>query len=46
MLTVFIIMYPKFQGSKYHIFRALIFMVTGISGITPLIYRLNRFRIL
>ncbi|KAH7132860.1 hypothetical protein EDB81DRAFT_845461 [Dactylonectria macrodidyma] len=29
-----------FQGSKYRLFRALIFVATGLSGVTPLIHRL------
>lgn len=38
-------MHPKFQGSKYRIFRALIFVATGLSGIAPLIHGLNVFGI-
>jgi adiponectin receptor len=38
-------MHPKFQGSKYRIFRALMFMATGMSGVAPLIHGLNMFGI-
>lgn len=33
-------MHPKFQGSKYRLFRALMFVATGLSGVAPLIHGL------
>lgn len=33
-------MHPKFQGSKYRVFRALMFVATGLSGVAPLIHGL------
>lgn len=36
-------MHPKFQGPKYRLFRALMFVATGLSGIAPLIHGLNVF---
>lgn len=33
-------MHPKFQGSKYRLFRALMFVATGLSGLAPLIHGL------
>lgn len=33
-------MHPKFQGTKYRLFRALMFVATGLSGVTPLIHGL------
>jgi adiponectin receptor len=33
-------MHPKLQGSKYRIFRALMFVATGLSGVAPLIHGL------
>ncbi|KAL2829090.1 hemolysin-III family protein [Aspergillus pseudoustus] len=43
VLTIFITMHPRFQGLKYRLFRALIFMVTGLSSVAPLIHGLNMF---
>ena len=37
-LTIFITMYPKFQGAQYRLFRALMFVATGLSGVAPLIH--------
>lgn len=36
-------MYYKFQGQKYRLFRALTFMMTGLSGVAPLIHGLKVF---
>ncbi len=36
-------MHPKFQGSKYRLFRALMFVATGFAGVAPLIHGLNVF---
>jgi len=33
-------MHLKFQGAKYRLFRVLMFVVTGLSGIAPLIHGL------
>ncbi|KAL5344257.1 hypothetical protein ACLOAV_010761 [Pseudogymnoascus australis] len=38
--TIFMTMNPKFQGSKYRLFRALMFVATGLSGVAPLIHGL------
>ncbi|KAL2782569.1 hemolysin-III family protein [Aspergillus keveii] len=43
MLTIFLTMHPKFQGSKYRIFRALMFVATGLCGVAPLVHGLNVF---
>ena len=45
MLTVFLTMHPKFQGSKYRPFRAIMFVATGFCGVAPLIHGLNVFGI-
>ncbi|EFW18652.1 hypothetical protein D8B26_005393 [Coccidioides posadasii str. Silveira] len=42
-LTIFMTMHSKFQGRKYRLFRALLFVVTGLSGVAPLIHGLNVF---
>lgn len=34
-------MHPKFQGPKYRLLRALMFVATGLSGTAPLIHGLN-----
>jgi adiponectin receptor len=39
-LTIFMTMHPKFQGAKYRLFRALMFVATGLSGVAPLIHGL------
>jgi adiponectin receptor len=39
-------MHPKFQGHKYRLFRALMFVVTGLSGVAPLTHGLNMFGML
>ncbi|KAK4229193.1 hemolysin-III related-domain-containing protein [Podospora fimiseda] len=44
-LTVFMTMYPKFQGAKYRLFRALIFVATGLFGLVPLIHGIYTFGI-
>jgi adiponectin receptor len=36
-------MHSKFQGAKYRLFRAWIFVATGLSGAVPLIHGLNVF---
>ncbi|OWT42544.1 hemolysin-III family protein [Pochonia chlamydosporia 170] len=43
MLTIFMTTHPKFQGPKYRLFRALMFVATGLSGVAPLIHGLNLF---
>lgn len=43
MLTIFMTMRPKFQGPKYRLFRALMFVVTGLYGVVPVIHGLNMF---
>lgn len=40
ILTIFMTMHPKFQGTKYRNFRALMFVATGLSGVAPLIHGL------
>ena len=35
--------HPKFQGQKYRLFRALMFVATGMCGVAPLIHGLNVF---
>ncbi|KAH8737118.1 hemolysin-III family protein [Ilyonectria robusta] len=42
-LTIFKTIHPKFQGSKYRLFRVLMFVATGLSGIAPLIHGLIAF---
>ncbi|KAL4971431.1 hemolysin-III family protein [Aspergillus desertorum] len=42
-LTIFMTMHPKFQGSTYRLFRALLFVATGLTGVAPLIHGLNVF---
>lgn len=39
-------MNPKFQGAKYRLFRALMFVATGLSGVAPLIHGLSVFGLL
>ncbi|PMD47894.1 hemolysin-III family protein [Hyaloscypha variabilis F] len=39
-LTIFMTLHPKYQGSKYRLFRALMFVATGLSGVAPLIHGL------
>lgn len=45
ILTIFMTMHPKFQGAKYRLFRALMFVATGLSGVAPLIHGLSVFGI-
>ena len=45
-MAIFTTMHPKFQGSKYRLFRALMFLATGLSGVAPLIHGLNLFGML
>ncbi|KAJ6035562.1 hemolysin-III family protein [Penicillium canescens] len=42
-LTIFMTMHPNFQGPKYRLLRALMFVATGLSGVAPLIHGLNVF---
>lgn len=42
-LTIFMTMHPRFQGSRYRLFRALMFVATGLSGVAPLIHGLSVF---
>ncbi|PVH73973.1 HlyIII-domain-containing protein [Cadophora sp. DSE1049] len=44
-LTIFMTLHPKYQGSKYRVFRALMFVATGLSGLAPLIHGLKLFGI-
>ena len=37
---MFTTMHPKFQGAKYRLFRALMFVTTGLFGLAPLIHGL------
>lgn len=41
--SIFMTMHPEFQGPKYRLFRALMFVATGLSDIAPLIHGLNMF---
>ncbi|KAJ6117805.1 hemolysin-III family protein [Penicillium sp. IBT 18751x] len=43
MLTIFTTMHPKFQGPEFRLFRALMFVATGLSGVAPLIHGFNLF---
>ena len=36
-------MHPKFQGPKYRLFRASMFVATGLSGVAPLVHGFNVF---
>lgn len=38
-------MHPKFQGSKYRLFRALMFVATGLCGVAPLFHGISTFGI-
>lgn len=42
-MTVFMTMHPKYQGAKYRLFRALMFVATGMCGVAPLIHGLKVF---
>lgn len=42
-MTVFMALHPNFQGAKYRLFRALIFVATGLCGFAPMIHGLNMF---
>ncbi|KAI3565804.1 hemolysin-III family protein [Fusarium oxysporum f. sp. albedinis] len=42
-LAIFVVMHPKFQGPKYRLFRTLMFVATGLSGVAPLIHGINLF---
>lgn len=44
-LTIFTTMHPKFQGSKYRLFRALMFVATGLCGVAPLFHGISIFGI-
>ncbi|KAK0651766.1 hemolysin-III family protein [Cercophora newfieldiana] len=40
-LTIFMTLHPKYQGTKYRLFRALVFVATGLCGVAPLVHGLN-----
>ncbi|ENH66049.1 hypothetical protein FOC1_g10001956, partial [Fusarium oxysporum f. sp. cubense race 1] len=42
-LAIFVTIHPKFQGPKYRLFRTLVFVATGLSGVAPLIHGINVF---
>ncbi|KAK5656229.1 hypothetical protein OQA88_4990 [Cercophora sp. LCS_1] len=42
-LTVLATLHPKFQGAKYRLFRALMFVATGLCGVAPVIHGANLF---
>lgn len=42
-LTLFAIMHPRSQGPKYRPFRALVFVLTGLSGVAPLAHGFHKF---
>lgn len=41
--TIFIMVNPRFQSQKFRVFRALTFVVTGLSGFAPLIHGVQMF---
>ncbi|CZR43859.1 uncharacterized protein FPRO_13666 [Fusarium proliferatum ET1] len=43
MMTIFLTMHPKFQGPKYRLLRALMFVATGLFGLLPLIHGVGMF---
>ncbi|KAF9883100.1 hypothetical protein FE257_004108 [Aspergillus nanangensis] len=43
LLTIFIVVNPKFQGQKFRVFRALTFIATGLSGFVPLVHGVKMF---
>ncbi|KAF5861269.1 hypothetical protein ETB97_000461 [Aspergillus alliaceus] len=43
LLTIFIVVNPKFQGQTFRVFRALTFVATGLSGFAPLIHGVRMF---
>ncbi|KAH7230894.1 hemolysin-III family protein [Fusarium tricinctum] len=42
-LTIFMVIHPKYQGPKHRLFRALLFVAVGTSGIAPFIYGIHMF---
>jgi adiponectin receptor len=36
-------LHPKYQGSKYRVFRAMMFVATGLCGVAPLIHGIKVF---
>ncbi|KAK0102638.1 hypothetical protein ONS95_006242 [Cadophora gregata] len=44
-LTIFMTTHPKFQGLKYRLARALMFVATGLCGVAPVIHGLKIFGI-
>ncbi|PVH68597.1 HlyIII-domain-containing protein [Cadophora sp. DSE1049] len=42
-LTIFMTLHPKYQGSKYRVFRALMFVATSLCGVAPLIHGIKVF---
>lgn len=45
LITIFIMVNPRFQGPKFRAFRALTFVATGLSGFAPLIHGIKIFGI-
>ncbi|RAL07704.1 hemolysin III family protein [Aspergillus homomorphus CBS 101889] len=45
LLTIFVMVTPRFQGPKFRLFRALTFVATGLSGFAPLIHGIKLFGI-
>ncbi|KAJ5669169.1 mPR-like GPCR protein [Penicillium macrosclerotiorum] len=43
LLTILIMINPKFQGQKFRAFRTLTFVTTGLSGFAPLIHGIKMF---
>ncbi|KAJ5873663.1 mPR-like GPCR protein [Penicillium subrubescens] len=43
LLTIYIMVNPKFQGPAFREFRALTFVTTGLSGFAPLIHGIKMF---
>ncbi|KAE8161269.1 mPR-like GPCR protein [Aspergillus tamarii] len=43
LITIFIMVSPKFQGQKFRVFRALTFVATGLSGFAPLVHGVKMF---
>ncbi|KAI1052301.1 hypothetical protein LB507_007581 [Fusarium sp. FIESC RH6] len=42
-MTILTTLHPKFQGAKYRLFRALMFVATGLCGVAPLVHGLITF---
>ncbi|RAH63891.1 hemolysin III family protein [Aspergillus aculeatinus CBS 121060] len=43
LLTIFIMISPRFRGPEFRTFRALTFVATGLSGFAPLIHGIKMF---